>query len=147
MKGNTFLKLPTWRLFTWKSPVDTPDKPVKNQIDYVNTEDRYRNSINQCKFNMKQISRQTTMFWQTKESTNTWFRKVIVGSKFWVSNLLCFHWEKSKFLLPRHLVQGNHKVLDPIILLAIWQDRLLSFLIEIEFKYWRNANEKCGGTP
>ncbi|XP_030746013.1 craniofacial development protein 2-like [Sitophilus oryzae] len=42
---NTLFKLPPRRLYTWRSPQDTKDKIVRNQIDYVMINKRYRNSI------------------------------------------------------------------------------------------------------
>lgn len=42
---NTFFKLPKRRLYTWKSPADTTDHVVRNQIDYILVKERYRNSI------------------------------------------------------------------------------------------------------
>lgn len=42
---NTLFKLPRRRLYTWKSPQGTKDEIVRNQIDYVMINKRYRNSI------------------------------------------------------------------------------------------------------
>ncbi|XP_030757298.1 craniofacial development protein 2-like [Sitophilus oryzae] len=42
---NTLFKLPPRRLYTWRSPQDPKDKIVRNQIDYVMINKRYRNSI------------------------------------------------------------------------------------------------------
>lgn len=42
---NALFKLPPRRLYTWKSPQDTKHKIVRNQIDYVMINKRYRNSI------------------------------------------------------------------------------------------------------
>lgn len=38
---NTFYKLPPRRLYTWKSPMDSCDRIVRNQIDYIH----YKNII------------------------------------------------------------------------------------------------------
>lgn len=42
---NTFFKLPKRRLYTWKSPADKDNKIVRNQIDYILINHRYRNAI------------------------------------------------------------------------------------------------------
>lgn len=42
---NTWFKLPKRRLYTWKSPLDSADNPVRNQIDYVLINKRFRNTI------------------------------------------------------------------------------------------------------
>ena len=42
---NTFFQLPKRRLYTWKSPADTPKNNIRNQIDYILVNHRYRNSI------------------------------------------------------------------------------------------------------
>lgn len=46
---NTFYDLPPRRLYTWKSPQDTPDHTVRNQIDYILINKRFRNSITSVK--------------------------------------------------------------------------------------------------
>lgn len=46
---NTFYKLPKRRLYTWKHPSDNPEKPVRNQIDYITINERYRNSVKAVK--------------------------------------------------------------------------------------------------
>lgn len=46
---NTFYKLPKRRLYTWKHPSDSPEKPVRNQIDYITINERYRNSVQAVK--------------------------------------------------------------------------------------------------
>ena len=46
---NTFFKLPPRRLYTWKSPQDTPDHITRNQIDYIMVNKRFRNSITSVK--------------------------------------------------------------------------------------------------
>lgn len=43
--ANTWFDLPKRRLYTWKSPQDSKDKPVRNQIDYITISKRFRNSI------------------------------------------------------------------------------------------------------
>lgn len=43
--ANTLFKLHKRRLYTWKSPADNSDKIVRNQIDYIIVNRRYRNSI------------------------------------------------------------------------------------------------------
>ena len=42
---NTFFNLPPRRLYTWKSPQDNPQNIVRNQIDYILVNRRFRNSI------------------------------------------------------------------------------------------------------
>lgn len=46
---NTFYKLPNRRLYTWKSPRDNDQNPVRNQIDYILINTRYRNNIKSVK--------------------------------------------------------------------------------------------------
>lgn len=41
---NTWFKLPARILYTWKSPMDRPEKIVRNQIDFMLVNKRYRNS-------------------------------------------------------------------------------------------------------
>ncbi|XP_022196330.1 uncharacterized protein LOC111053719 [Nilaparvata lugens] len=41
---NTWFKLPPRRLYTWKSPMDKPGNVVRNQIDYLLLNERFRNS-------------------------------------------------------------------------------------------------------
>lgn len=45
MISNTWFELPARRLYTWKSSQDTPDHPVRNQIDYILVPKRYRNRV------------------------------------------------------------------------------------------------------
>lgn len=47
--SNTLFKLPARRLYTWKSPADTPENNVRNQIDYIAVPMRYRNAIKSAK--------------------------------------------------------------------------------------------------
>ncbi|XP_072401076.1 uncharacterized protein [Diabrotica undecimpunctata] len=42
---NTIFKHPKCRLYIWKSPADTPDRVVCNQIDFMCINKRYRNSV------------------------------------------------------------------------------------------------------
>ena len=49
MIANTFFKLPDRRLYTWKSPKDSPGNRVRNQIDYILVNNRYRNSVKAAK--------------------------------------------------------------------------------------------------
>lgn len=42
---NTWFELPPRRLYTWKSPQDNEQNCVRNQIDYVMINQRFRNSI------------------------------------------------------------------------------------------------------
>ncbi|XKL64613.1 hypothetical protein PGB90_004699 [Kerria lacca] len=42
---NTFFKLHPRRLYTWKSPQDSPSNIVRNQIDYILVNKRFQNSI------------------------------------------------------------------------------------------------------
>lgn len=46
---NTFFKLPPRRLYTWKSPADSPTNIVRNQIDFILVHKRYRNSFKSVK--------------------------------------------------------------------------------------------------
>ena len=46
---NTFLKLPSRRLYTWRSPADNNQRIVRNQIDFVMVNRKYRNAIVSCK--------------------------------------------------------------------------------------------------
>lgn len=46
---NTFFKLPPRRLYTWTSPAHTPDAIIRNQIDYILVNHRYRNSFTAVK--------------------------------------------------------------------------------------------------
>lgn len=41
---NTFFNLPARRLYTWKSPRDSNENIIRNQIDYILINQRYRNS-------------------------------------------------------------------------------------------------------
>uniref|UniRef100_A0A8D8Z356 Craniofacial development protein 2 n=1 Tax=Cacopsylla melanoneura TaxID=428564 RepID=A0A8D8Z356_9HEMI len=41
---NTWFKQPPRRLYTWKSPMDKPGKIVRNQIDFILVNKRFRNS-------------------------------------------------------------------------------------------------------
>ncbi|KAI5724057.1 hypothetical protein M8J76_014882 [Diaphorina citri] len=41
---NTWFKQPKRRLYTWKSPQDKPDKVMRNQIDFLLINKRFRNS-------------------------------------------------------------------------------------------------------
>lgn len=47
--ANTFFKLPDRRLYTWRSPADKPHKIVRNQIDYIMINARYRNAVKAVK--------------------------------------------------------------------------------------------------
>lgn len=46
---NTFFKLPKRRLYTWKSPRDSEERIVRNQIDYIIVNHRYRNAVKSAK--------------------------------------------------------------------------------------------------
>ncbi|KAI5718027.1 hypothetical protein M8J77_015079 [Diaphorina citri] len=46
---NTFFKLPPRRLYTWRAPGDTPENIIRNQIDYITINKRYRNAIKSVK--------------------------------------------------------------------------------------------------
>jgi len=46
---NTFFKLPDRRLYTWRSPADNNNRIVRNQIDFVMINRRYRNTVVSCK--------------------------------------------------------------------------------------------------
>lgn len=46
---NTFFKLLKRRLYTWKSLADSIDRIVRNQIDYITINKRYRTSIKSTK--------------------------------------------------------------------------------------------------
>lgn len=43
--ANTFFQLPPRRLYTWKSPADTSEHRVRNQIDFIAINERFKNSI------------------------------------------------------------------------------------------------------
>ncbi|XP_030747109.1 uncharacterized protein LOC115875737 [Sitophilus oryzae] len=47
--SNTFFKLPNRRLYTWKSPQDDKQNIVRNQIDYILINHRYKNVIKSVK--------------------------------------------------------------------------------------------------
>lgn len=47
--SNTFYKLPSRRLYTWKSPADKPGNIVRNQIDFILISERFRNSMTSVK--------------------------------------------------------------------------------------------------
>lgn len=42
--ANTWFKQPKRRLYTWKSPSDKPEKVIRNQIDFIMINKRFRNS-------------------------------------------------------------------------------------------------------
>ncbi|XP_030752245.1 uncharacterized protein LOC115879485 [Sitophilus oryzae] len=42
---NTWFELPARRLYTWKSPQDSKQNPIRNQIDYILAPKRYRNGV------------------------------------------------------------------------------------------------------
>lgn len=46
---NTCFKLPKRRLYTWRSPGDTKTNIIRNQIDYILIDKRYRNGISNVK--------------------------------------------------------------------------------------------------
>ena len=46
---NTFFKLHPRRLYTWKAPGDTPERIIRNQIDFINVNKRFQNSITSAK--------------------------------------------------------------------------------------------------
>lgn len=46
---NTYFKLPPRRLYTWRSPRDQPNSIVRNQIDYILINRRFRNSCTSAK--------------------------------------------------------------------------------------------------
>ncbi|XP_072389332.1 uncharacterized protein [Diabrotica undecimpunctata] len=46
---NTFYQLPRKRDYTWKSPGDTKDYIIRNQIDYITIKNRYKNTIESVK--------------------------------------------------------------------------------------------------
>ncbi|XP_072385599.1 uncharacterized protein [Diabrotica undecimpunctata] len=46
---NTFYQLPRRRVYTWKSPGDTKDHIIRNQIDYITINNRYKNTIESVK--------------------------------------------------------------------------------------------------
>lgn len=43
--SNTWFKLPVRCLYTWKSPQDTTENPVRSQIDYIFISTRYKNRM------------------------------------------------------------------------------------------------------
>jgi len=46
---NTFFRLPPRRLYTWKSPADKLEQIIRNQIDFMMVNRRFRNSITSVK--------------------------------------------------------------------------------------------------
>lgn len=46
---NTFFKLPPRRLYTWRAPTDSNDRIVRNQIDFIMINKKYRNAVTSCK--------------------------------------------------------------------------------------------------
>uniref|UniRef100_A0A8D8S118 Craniofacial development protein 2 n=1 Tax=Cacopsylla melanoneura TaxID=428564 RepID=A0A8D8S118_9HEMI len=46
---NTWFKQPPRKLYTWKSPLDRPGRIVRNQIDYILVNKRFRNSCTTVK--------------------------------------------------------------------------------------------------
>ncbi|CAK1601406.1 unnamed protein product [Parnassius mnemosyne] len=46
---NTYFQLPPKRLYTWTSPKHTPQQIVRNQIDYIIINNRFRNCIKSAK--------------------------------------------------------------------------------------------------
>ncbi|XP_060523267.1 craniofacial development protein 2-like [Cylas formicarius] len=55
---NTFFKLPSRRLYTWKSPADSSHRIIRNQIDFIMINRRYRNTVVSC--NISQTSNHGT---------------------------------------------------------------------------------------
>ncbi|XP_068625267.1 craniofacial development protein 2-like [Battus philenor] len=46
---NTYFQLPHRRLYTWTSPLHKPDRIVRNQIDYIMINSRFRNCVKSAK--------------------------------------------------------------------------------------------------
>lgn len=46
---NTWFELPNRRLYTWTSPQDNPTRIVRNQIDYIMINKRYKNGVTSAK--------------------------------------------------------------------------------------------------
>lgn len=46
---NTFFKLPKRRLYTWRSPADKPGRLIRNQIDFILMNQRYKNAVKSAK--------------------------------------------------------------------------------------------------
>lgn len=46
---NTFFRLLKRRLYTWKSPADSSKEIVRNQIDYLTINKRFRNAVKSVK--------------------------------------------------------------------------------------------------
>lgn len=46
---NTFFQLPPRRLYTWKSPADSAEHIIRNQIDYITIQTRFQNAIKSVK--------------------------------------------------------------------------------------------------
>uniref|UniRef100_A0A8D8SJV6 Craniofacial development protein 2 n=1 Tax=Cacopsylla melanoneura TaxID=428564 RepID=A0A8D8SJV6_9HEMI len=46
---NTWFKMPPRRLYTWKSPMNKADKIIRNQIDFILVNQRFRNSCTSVK--------------------------------------------------------------------------------------------------
>lgn len=47
--SNTFFQLPARRLYTWTAPANKPDRIIRNQIDYILVNRRYKNNIKSVK--------------------------------------------------------------------------------------------------
>ncbi|XP_030757748.1 craniofacial development protein 2-like [Sitophilus oryzae] len=47
--SNTFFKLPKRRLWTWKSPAHNQDNIIRNQIDFILINDRFKNCVKSAK--------------------------------------------------------------------------------------------------
>lgn len=47
--SNTLFKLPNRRIYTWKSPGDSPENIIRNQIDYIAVPTRFKNAIKSAK--------------------------------------------------------------------------------------------------
>uniref|UniRef100_A0A8D8TK36 Craniofacial development protein 2 n=1 Tax=Cacopsylla melanoneura TaxID=428564 RepID=A0A8D8TK36_9HEMI len=46
---NTLFKLPKRRLYTWRSPADKSGRLIRNQIDFISINQRYRNAVKSAK--------------------------------------------------------------------------------------------------
>ena len=47
--ANTWSDQPKRRLYTWKAPGDRTDRVIRNQIDYILINDRYKNMVTKAK--------------------------------------------------------------------------------------------------
>lgn len=84
---NTWFKLPKRRLYTWKSPQDREGNVLRNQIDFVTINTRFRNSVLSakaypgCDINSDHNSVVITIRVRLKKVAKTRGKEKIAGSK------------------------------------------------------------------